>query len=76
LAYAAARRGGAAPAWLSAANEVAVEAFLNGRIAWREIVAVVATTMDQYNDAVLTTVEDLEREDATARRVAHDTLPL
>jgi 1-deoxy-D-xylulose-5-phosphate reductoisomerase len=76
LAYAAARRGGAAPAWLSAANEVAVEAFLNGRIAWREIVAVVATTMDQYDDAGLTTVEDLEREDATARRVAHDTLPL
>ena len=28
LAYEAARRGGAAPAWLSAANEVAVDAFL------------------------------------------------
>ena len=33
LAYAAGRAGGTAPAWLSAANEVAVEAFLAGRSA-------------------------------------------
>ena len=32
LAYAAGRAGGTAPAWLNAANEVAVEAFLDGRI--------------------------------------------
>ena len=32
LAYAAARAGGAAPAWLSAANEIAVEAFLNDQL--------------------------------------------
>ena len=37
LAYAAGRAGGTAPAWLSAANEVAVEAFLAGRIAWIQI---------------------------------------
>jgi len=76
LAYAAARRGGAAPAWLSAANEVAVEAFLNGRLQWRDIVAVVATTLDAYVDVALDSVEELEREDATARRIAHATLPL
>ena len=34
LAYAAGRVGGTAPAWLSGANEVAVEAFLAGRICW------------------------------------------
>ena len=34
LAYAAGRAGGSAPAWLSAANEVAVEAFLAGGIRW------------------------------------------
>ena len=34
LAYEAGRAGGTAPAGLSAANEVAVEAFLAGRIAW------------------------------------------
>ena len=37
LAYDAGRRGGTAPAWLSAANEVAVEAFLAGRLRWTEI---------------------------------------
>jgi 1-deoxy-D-xylulose-5-phosphate reductoisomerase len=35
LAYDAGRAGGLAPAWLNAANEVAVDAFLAGRIAWR-----------------------------------------
>ena len=34
LAYQAGRPGGAAPAWLNAANEVAVAAFLAGRLAW------------------------------------------
>ncbi len=50
LAYAAARRGGAAPAWLSAANEVCVEAFLDDRIEWGDIVPLVARTMDDYVD--------------------------
>jgi 1-deoxy-D-xylulose-5-phosphate reductoisomerase len=70
LAYEAARRGGAAPAWLSAANEVAVQAFLEGRIAWVDIVAVVAATMDRYSGAPLTTIEDLRAHDAEARRRA------
>ena len=34
LAYEAGRRGETAPAWLNAANEVAVAAFLAGRIRW------------------------------------------
>ena len=41
LAYAAARTGGLAPAWLNAANEVAVDAFLTGRIRWTGIAAVI-----------------------------------
>ena len=41
LAYEAGRAGGTAPAVLSAANEVAVEAFLAGRIAWTGIAEVV-----------------------------------
>jgi len=41
LAYAAGRAGGTAPAVISAANEVAVEAFLAGRLAWLDIAAVV-----------------------------------
>ena len=35
LAYEAGRRGETAPAWLNAANEVAVAAFLDGLIPWR-----------------------------------------
>ena len=45
LAYEAGRRGGSAPAWLSAANEVAVEAFLAGQLPWRGIAEVVGATL-------------------------------
>ncbi|MGH9020651.1 MAG: 1-deoxy-D-xylulose-5-phosphate reductoisomerase, partial [Acidimicrobiales bacterium] len=70
LAYGAARRAGAAPAWLSAANEVAVDAFITERIAWRDIVPLVAASMDRYDDVELTSVEQLLGEDARARAVA------
>lgn len=71
LAYAAAHRGGAAAAWLSAANEVAVEAFLNDQLSWRRITEVVAGVMDLYVDDPLDRLEDLFENDATARRLAH-----
>jgi len=74
LAYEAARLGGAAPAWLSAANEVAVAAFLDDRIAWREIVGVVARVMDDYVPAPLETLAELMELDAVARRLAHGIL--
>src|SRR5690348_3657916 len=45
LAYEAGRAGGTAPAVLSAANEIAVEAFLAGRIAWTDIAAVVTEVL-------------------------------
>jgi 1-deoxy-D-xylulose-5-phosphate reductoisomerase len=45
LAYEAGRTGGTAPAILSASNEVAVAAFLTGRIGWLEIAAVVGETL-------------------------------
>ncbi|MBW4078536.1 MAG: 1-deoxy-D-xylulose-5-phosphate reductoisomerase [Acidobacteria bacterium] len=71
LAYEAARRGGAAPAWLSAANEIAVEAFLNDQIPWSRIVPLVAQVMDQYEEDPLESLEALFANDATARRLAH-----
>jgi 1-deoxy-D-xylulose-5-phosphate reductoisomerase len=71
LAYDAARRGGAAPAWLSAANEVAVEAFLNDQITWTRIVELVANVMELYDDDPLDSLDDLFANDATARRLAH-----
>ncbi|MFI5041257.1 MAG: 1-deoxy-D-xylulose-5-phosphate reductoisomerase [Acidimicrobiales bacterium] len=48
LAYEAGRAGGLAPAWLNAANEVAVQAFLDRRIAWSRIPVVIRSTLDRY----------------------------
>ena len=50
LAYEAGRRGGTAPAFMSAANEVAVEAFLAGRIRWIDIAAVIASALDDHDE--------------------------
>ena len=47
LAYEAGRAGGTAPAVLSGANEVAVEAFLAGRIPWTAIADVVAEVLER-----------------------------
>jgi 1-deoxy-D-xylulose-5-phosphate reductoisomerase len=78
LAYRAGRTGDLAPAWLNAANEVAVAAFLAGRIGWPTIAEVVELTLDGYEepspqggmDDTGRTVEDVLDADATARRVA------
>jgi 1-deoxy-D-xylulose-5-phosphate reductoisomerase len=73
LAYRAGRAGDLAPAWLNAANEVAVEAFLGGRITWSAIAEVVADTLDRYDASVPSggrTVDDVLDADATARRLA------
>ncbi len=70
LAYEAARLGGAAPAWLSAANEVAVAACLEGRVAWRDIVPIVSGVMDSYEPGPLSSIEELYAHDARARELA------
>ena len=74
LAYAAGRAGGTAPAWISAANEVAVDAFLSGQIAWRDIASVIAATLDRHDGAPATDAEAVIEADATARRVAQEEL--
>jgi 1-deoxy-D-xylulose-5-phosphate reductoisomerase len=48
LAYEAGRIGGTAPAALSGANEVAVEAFLKGRIRWADIAKVIEITLSDF----------------------------
>ena len=70
LAYAAGRAGGSAPAWLSAANEVAVEAFLQGRIRWDQIADVCKATLDRHDLGVPTTIEEVVEADRAARSVA------
>ena len=70
LAYAAGRTGGSAPAWLSAANEVAVDAFLAGRISWLQIAAVNDATLQRHDGQPLRSADDVLAADATARRIA------
>ena len=67
LAYEAGRRGGSAPAWLSAANEVAVEAFLGNALSWGGIADVVAETMAAWVDDQVDEVEAVLAADAEAR---------
>ena len=74
LAYEAGRRGGSAPAWLSAANEVAVEAFLDGRLGWAAIADVVAETLEGWVDDQIDQVEGVLAADAEARRRAYGIL--
>jgi 1-deoxy-D-xylulose-5-phosphate reductoisomerase len=67
LAYEAGRRGGSAPAWLSAANEVAVEAFLGNALPWGGIADVVAETMEGWVDDQVDEVGAVLAADAAAR---------
>jgi len=71
LAYAAGRAGGGAPATLSAANEIAVEAFLAGRIPWLGIAAVVEDVM-QRGTGNVDEVADVLEADRLARERARD----
>ena len=70
LAYQAGRAGGSAPAWLSAANEVAVEAFLGGAIRWSQIADVCNAALDRHDLGVPSSVEDVVAADQAARVVA------
>jgi 1-deoxy-D-xylulose-5-phosphate reductoisomerase len=67
LAYEAGRCGGSAPAWLSAANEVAVDAFLSDALPWSGIADVVAETMAGWVDEPVDQVEAVLAADAEAR---------
>jgi 1-deoxy-D-xylulose-5-phosphate reductoisomerase len=69
LAYDAGRAGGGAPATLSAANEVAVEAFLGARIPWLGIAGVVEDVM-QLGTGNVEEVADVLEADRVARERA------
>lgn len=69
LAYSAGRLGGSAPAWLSAANEVAVEAFLVGQLSWRGITEVVAEALNRHEPDPLDSLEAVLAADHHARDV-------
>jgi 1-deoxy-D-xylulose-5-phosphate reductoisomerase len=70
LGYAAGRQAGSAPAVLNAADEVAVAAFLEGRIGYLDIEAVVEHCLLTVEWRPMNTVEDVLAVDAEARAAA------
>jgi 1-deoxy-D-xylulose-5-phosphate reductoisomerase len=76
LAYDALRAGGSAPAVLNAANEVAVEAFLAGRIPFTAIAAVIEDTVASVATAAADSLEQVLEADASARRKAGERVQL
>ncbi|WP_019627022.1 1-deoxy-D-xylulose-5-phosphate reductoisomerase [Thioalkalivibrio sp. ALJT] len=70
LAYRALERGGTATAVLNAANEVAVEAFLDERLAFSEIPTVIAATLDTVEPEAADSLERVLAADRRAREVA------
>ncbi|WP_375402871.1 1-deoxy-D-xylulose-5-phosphate reductoisomerase [uncultured Sphingomonas sp.] len=70
LAREALDAGGARPAILNAANEIAVAAFLDRRVQFLEIAAVVADTLERYDPPSPTTLEAVLAVDGEARAIA------
>jgi 1-deoxy-D-xylulose-5-phosphate reductoisomerase len=70
LAREAARAGGTAPCTMNAANEVAVHAFLGGRLRFLDLAAVIEETMDTLPPQPVHSFESLGDADGEARRVA------
>jgi 1-deoxy-D-xylulose-5-phosphate reductoisomerase len=70
LAREALAAGGTAPCVLNAADEVAVEAFLDGALPFDGIADVVARALDALEPAPVRHFSDLYRADATARETA------
>ena len=74
LAYAAGRAGETSPAWLNAANEEAVAAFLAGRLRWTQIADVLAAALDLYDGTPATDLETVIDTDQRARRIAGEVI--
>jgi 1-deoxy-D-xylulose-5-phosphate reductoisomerase len=70
LAYEALRAAGTAPAVLNAANEVAVEAFLNKQIAFLDIPKIIATVLNQLPVCAVHELDNVLEADAQARAAA------
>ena len=70
LAFEAGRIGGTAPAWLSAANEIAVEAFLSGALAWNRIPDLVVACLERHDAVIPASIDEVIDADHAARREA------
>ncbi|MFQ5533309.1 MAG: 1-deoxy-D-xylulose-5-phosphate reductoisomerase [Sphingomonadales bacterium] len=72
LAREALQTGGCAPTILNAANEIAVQGFLNGRIGFLDIARMVEGALEKTPGGSLDSLEDVARADGDARRIAED----
>jgi 1-deoxy-D-xylulose-5-phosphate reductoisomerase len=70
LAYRAGREGGAIPAVYNAADEIAVSAFLQGRLGFNAIPMIIETTMTEMAGVDAATLDEVLAIDAHARSVA------
>jgi 1-deoxy-D-xylulose-5-phosphate reductoisomerase len=75
LARAAGKAGGTTPTVLSTADEVAVEAFIGGRIAFPDIARLVGATLDRHVNAPVDSIEAIQAADSWARRTATGLIP-
>ena len=71
LAFDALRVGGSAAALLNAANEIAVEAFLDRKIGFRKINELIATVMAKIPSTAVSDLESLLEQDQRARDLTH-----
>jgi 1-deoxy-D-xylulose-5-phosphate reductoisomerase len=71
LAYDALQAGGSAPAIMNAANEIAVQAFLEGRIGFRMIDQLISRVMDKLPSGAVSDIDSVFEQDHRARDVAN-----
>jgi 1-deoxy-D-xylulose-5-phosphate reductoisomerase len=72
LGYRALESGGSAPAVLNAANEIAVQAFLDRRIGFTDIPVVIEETLQRHPCSAAGSIEDVLDIDRAARAIAAD----
>lgn len=72
IALQAGRRGGVGPCAMNAADEVAVAAFLSGRVGFMDIPQVIARVLEEIDPQPVESVEQLEQVDEEARRRAEE----
>jgi 1-deoxy-D-xylulose-5-phosphate reductoisomerase len=76
LAYAALTAGGTAPAVLNGANEVAVQAFLDGRISYLGIPHLVKEVLEGHQPQKVDSIEDVMQSDRWSRQAAEEMLSM
>lgn len=74
LGYRALREGDSAPAALNAANEVAVQSFLDGRIGFTAIPKIIRAVLDKTRVTPLVSLTDVLAADCEARRLAEQVI--